>query len=427
MLLAPALAVAYYNGNPRAIRAAREWLDGWMDQWVRPSEQPGTPAFASKRRPDGSVLQRDWLPRGFGLISLFPALYDLTGDARYREATRYWTGGPSAGGFLEDSSELHLLVGLLDPARERDRLLRWARSADLRRVSVDDVGDVALRRLAESQLTGRAGPAEEALAACVAKLRREFAAYTWAEPISDRIWLPFAPLAAMAQGGLSHQRNQLWPQHHVSYEGLSDFAAWVREKSDTRLRIWLYSFAGHSERGALRMWRARSGRYLLRIGRDTDLDGAPDDAASKELQLRRFALVPFELPAGELVAVELSLHGEPDAEVALPDLALSDVQRTGRRLELVLHNIGSAAARDVSVAVTDAAGARVAERGVPLLEAPGDLVPRRQVVVFEPVEAKSELIVRVDPAGRVAELNEENNVVRAKMPARLPAPENRAP
>ena len=76
----------------------------------------------------------------------------------------------------------------------------------------------------------------------------------------------------MAQGGVAHQRNQLWPQHHVSYDGFSDVAAWVREKSDTRLRISLYSFATQAESGGVRLWRLAPGTYRIRLGVDEDLD-----------------------------------------------------------------------------------------------------------------------------------------------------------
>lgn len=408
ILLGPSLSVAYYNRNPRATRLARDWLDGWLDEFARAQpSQPG-PRFASKRAADGKVLERDWLPRGYGLLSLFPALDALTGDPRYRNATRYWTDGQ----FLEHMVDVHLLLGLIDSKRNRPALLHWSRTAGLDRVTGDDLGDLALRRYFETELTGSRQPAEEALAACIGKLRREELAYTWAEPNSDRIWLPFAPLAFMAQGGLSHQRSQLWPQHYVSYEGLTDFAAWVREKSETRLRIWLYSFASGPENGSLRLWRARSGRYALRMGEDSDEDGTPDDVRPTEVTLGRFAPIRVQLPPNRLIALELDLKGEPGADEPLPDLALSSARRADGRLEVMLHNLGAGPARAVAVRVSGSDGARLAERSVTLLEAPTDLVPRRLKLVFAPFPAGGGFTIEVDPAAKIPELNEANNALR---------------
>jgi hypothetical protein len=218
----------------------------------------------------------------------------------------------------------------------------------------------------------------------------------------------------MAQGGVSHQRNQLWPQHYVSYAGFTDLAAWVRERSDTRLRIWLYSFAPGEERGTLRLWRSAAGSFRLRLGPDSDLDGAPDSASdSRELRLRRLASFPITVPPARLVALELTLDGKPEADEPLPDLALSSARQDGHRLEVTLHNLGSAPARDIVVEVTDGAGTRFAQRKLPLLEAPTDLVPRRQALVFENLEAPGPLRIEADPAERIPELNEENNAVRS--------------
>ena len=93
------------------------------------------------------------------------------------------------------------------------------------------------------------------------------------------------------------ERNQLWPQHHVSYDGFSDVAAWVREKSDTRCGISLYSFATQAESGGVRLWRLAPGGHLrIRLGVDEDLDGSPD-ATDLEDTRRTGALRPRISPA----------------------------------------------------------------------------------------------------------------------------------
>jgi hypothetical protein len=412
ILLAPALSVAYYNGNRRATRAVSEWMDGWLDAYppAPPPDRGRRPLFANARRPDGSVTGHDWLPRAWGYISMFPALYSLTGEARYRDVARYWTGTYSSG-FLEGAAEIQYALELLPRDRYRDQLLRWSRAAPLELLSDDALGETARRRLLETEITGEVGPAIQALQAGVRNLRALQPAYTWAEPANDRIWLPSQPLAVMSQGGLSHQRNQLWPQHYVSYEGFSDLTAWVSEKSERKLRIWLYSFAPHAESGRMRLWRAQSGRYQLRIGPDSDRDGAPEGAERSELRLRRFSSVPLRLEPGRLFALDLELQGEPEPRQSLPDLALSLERGTGSRaLEVSVHNLGDATARDVVVRL-EAEGRSIAERRIAQIEAPADLRPRRKTVSFASIGAGTALELRVDPEGAIAEIDEENNAI----------------
>ena len=137
---------------------------------------------------------------------------------------------------------------MIDWQEWQKELVEWAETADLSRPGDDGMGHAARERLAKWEAAGDEKAAIEALEACVRKLRMTFEAHTWAEPINDRIWAPDHPLIVMAQGEMSHERNQTWPRHYVSYSGLTDFAAWVRKKSNTSLRVWVYSFAEQTGR-----------------------------------------------------------------------------------------------------------------------------------------------------------------------------------
>jgi hypothetical protein len=410
VLLAPALTVSNYNRNARAVAQVRSWADTWLDEFERAERKGGHPPglpFASRRAADGTVLEWDRLPRGWGFASIFPALYSLTGSERYRQAVRFWTDPPHPGAFLETMPELHLVVGLVDP-KDRSRLLGWSRKAELRRLSDDALGDAARRRVVEWELTGNESAAIAGLEAAIASLDLLGDAYTWAEPINDRIWLPFAPLSALALGGVAHQRNQLWPQHDVSYEDFSDIAAWVREHTGDRLRIWLYSFAPDTQRGSVRFWRLAPGRYRVRVGPDSDSDGIPDTGEERDLRLQRFSLLPVELAPGTRTALELRAVSVEPATSALSDLAVSEPRWNGTALGLTLHNLGNADALDALVRVVDAEGRTLTEQHVKRLEAPTDLSPRRQGLLFEVDPARAAAVL-ADPDQEIPELNETNN------------------
>ncbi|MGD8240965.1 MAG: hypothetical protein PVH68_20605, partial [Armatimonadota bacterium] len=411
----PALFVSFYSRHPRTVKFLREWADGWLELYERDMAQgleyPSRTLFDDTR-----VISRDYKVRGYGYVDLYPALYRMTGERRYQEAERFWTTLVSR--FMRGGHYMPALE-ILDWEKHRQDLVEWAREANLARVADDGMGTAARQRIVEWEATGEEPAAYEALEGCVRKLRLTFDAHTWAEPINDRIWLPDHPMIVMMQGEMSDERNQLYPRHYVSYEGFSDFAAWVREKSDERLRLWLYSFAERAEEGLIRVWRTPLGTYRVTIGPDADGDGAPDVGSGPgEETLHRFAGVPVPLPPRQLVAVEIELiERSPEDFWARPDLALTsgDAQWSEGRdaLTIVLHNVGNSPAENVLVRLTDGRGKTLAERTVPSIGAPLDLVPRRLSLRFEGLRGtigrRAPVGVQVDPENAVTELNEYNN------------------
>jgi len=270
------------------------------------------------------------------------------------------------------------------------------------------------------EVTGDEKPVYEALEACVRKMRLLYDAYTWGEPIDDRIWFPDHPLIMMTQGEISHERNQIWPRHYVSYLGLTDFAAWVREKSDTALRVWIYSFADKPESGHIRVWRAPLGRYRVKLGPDANADGKPDSGEERTMELHRSAAIPVVMPPRRLCALEISLV-EPSKENfwTRPDLAVS-LDSTGwdkaGALKVTVHNLGGGPARNVVVRAATTAGKEIASQTIASLEAPLDLNPRTATVTFAKAPAE-DVVVRVDPGATIAELNELNNSVVVLKPS----------
>jgi hypothetical protein len=354
-------------------------------------------------------------------MDLFPALFRLTGDKKYAEAWRLWKRPtfPQRG-----VGDMFAVVEIADRKETKDGIVAWSREAKLDCPGIDDLGHMARQRMFEWELTGDERPVYEALEACVRKMRLTFEAHTWGEPIDDRIWLPDHPLIVMAEGDMSHERNQMFPRHYVSYEGFADSAAWVREKSDEHLLIWLYSFSPRAEDGKVRVWRTPYGRYKVTMGGDADGDGQPDaGGVERSAELHQFAAIPVTLPPRKLFAIRIDLveRSKPRTESVRgkedffdrPDLAVSgeDVRLDDKAgdVTVTVHNVGNRAAKDFTVALLDGQGRRLAVQTVKELDAPLDLVPRRIAVRFAGASAARSVVV--DPENRVAEIVEENNQI----------------
>ena len=206
------------------------------------------------------------------------------------------------------------------------------------------------------------------------------------------------------------------PPLAVSWQGLdTDTAACVRAATPQALRVAAYNFAEKPRKIRMRIWELSPGQYRLRQGPvdgDEQFDGKP---ATRELALVRGSFVDLELPPRKVYVIELKqLQGRPRSEL-LPDLAVGDgdiyYDKATDRLKVVVHNIGAAAAKDVTVRFEDPAGNLLLQRTIARLDAPLDLKPKTVVVwmpqpLLHPVD---QIIVRIDPDGRIDEITRENN------------------
>jgi len=296
---------------------------------------------------------------------------------------------------------------LLDPEEHSAHLRAWAQRARRRldRIHRDDFGRLAYRAFQGWAHGGGEAVALEALAASLRGMRAlELLCAAW-EPKGDRVWLPAHVAAAMAFGGVPDQRNQLWPRHAVSYEGFSELAAWVRERSAERVAVDLYSFADGPETGRIRLWLAGAGTWELRTG----------EGAARRVDLSRGAAFAWTVPARSLQRLELRRVARDADWSERADLAPVVRRVGGSTIEVRVHNLGPGEARDVEVVLEDEGGAALARGRIARI--PG--VARGRVAHADlalPRAGGRAVRVRVDPTGAIAELDDGNDV--APLPAR---------
>jgi len=394
----PALYLAYYSHNPRAMKFVTDYADGWLAYWdgADPTKLPAA------TRLDGTIARYDHRARGFGFSSLFVGAWHLTGDERFRDAALHWIN-PAAAQFR--GGDAIATLDTVDVRKYAKQLAAWADRADLAHVTVDQFGYIARQRYAKYEAIGDEQAAYDALEASVRNIRLLFDAYSLGEPQNDRIWPPDMVASVMALGDSPDMRNQLFPRYYVSYEGLSDITGWVRRKTDTTLTVWLYSFAATAESGAMRVWRTPAGRYAVKV-----------DGAASEAELHRGAPIPIRIEPGKVVEVTVDMIAPMEADYwQRPDAAVSPREISwgaGGTLRAVIHNLGNTPLHDLHVAVVDADGKTLAEQVVASIEAPVDLVSRTVTVTFDGLPDGASRIV-LDPNAMIDELYEMNNTAPA--------------
>jgi len=410
------LQYADYNRSPEALRVVREWADTWL-RYQRPGQWATAVEVLSGKVVDA---ERDRpLYGGYRTqAAVFVWLYALTGDARYLGPLRhFYARGQTplpANVYLAD---VYALGGLDEfDAKALKPLLRDSPAAAL--LAADDPAP-----LVEATI-GR-GERYSATVACLADARRWPDMQTTAEPYTDRVFLDIIEHASQAYLGGFCKRNKFNPTLAASWEGFgTDYAALVLENRRDGLKAAVYNFRGAPMTGRMRVWALDHGRYGVTIGPDANsdfrIDGGAATGAGKgtvvqyTAELARAEAIAVTLAPRAVTIIEVKQTGRLDPLHTRADLALAarELERTSDSIRVVVHNLGSADAGEVVVAVLDAQGKEVARRSVGALAAPKDLAPKQAAFAFAlPRAAESGWRLVVDPDRRVPEIFEGNNEI----------------
>jgi hypothetical protein len=396
--------LADYNRSPRALSLATEWADTWL-QYQTPGEYATTVDVET-----GEVVNagEDEPLSGYAQKDLHLWLSEMTGDARFV--------APLTDALQTDSPH-RTVVG---------------EAADLYNLGVlDDFEDTRLTALAEqsnplrSYLDGDPEPLGEAILGTPEGswgrfLSSLYHVQRWPDMMdpgkqyTDRVWFRMmGPVARTYLGGVT-KRNDIYPGQAVTWEGFGeDYAAAVLVNRPDRLRALVYNFREEPMTGAMRVWRLRHGRYEVTVGPDADGDHAMDEATStRALELAKADRVPVELAPRSVTVMEAQQVEALDSIFTRADLAVAgrETAVNDGSVQAVLHNIGSAPAEDVVVAVLGPAGEQLGRAAVETIEAPLDLQPRRVPVTIEVEDLPDGWQVAVDPQNAIPEIYEGNNV-----------------
>ena len=397
----PALFVAWYNRNPAALGAVREYADSWLAH-----TQPGEGRFrrsfwgahpvhfeSDEHRPG-----RFWgLRNGINPQLLF--LYEQTGDDTYSAYLAYhWEHGQSPWEMPLNrhdhlnTSWYRLLKGrgvdvssadnfLLNPGHpvanpgEGDKYARADRPFALRYLvsgdeahMIEGVMDAYRYMLEEGKMVTEAG-----LQADRVSIKGQVA------------------LSEMFLGGVPDATRYLGYFHHaVSWEGCGDtIARFVTHHDERSLRVRLYSFEDEPHTIGMRVWRLQPGTYRVRTG---------GDIVHEDLPLERYSRIDLRVPPRREIEVEIKQVRAAEPAGPLPDLAISPFDlrydKATATLHVPVHNIGSADAGSFTVEISRN-GETLTTRAFEGLDAPLDLHPRIIAAVFDEVPANDNVYIEV--------------------------------
>jgi len=419
LMLHPAMFLMYYNRNPRATQVCSEYVRSWFEDFYALGKKwPGGVRFENH---EVQTKGRSALS-GYGFVYLVQAVYESTRDPKILQTLR-------DGGVIADEGTSGYALRLLEWFRQMGLFqrnpdyLRQAREVDLSGLGTTALSDSRYdwKYLAWA-VTGDKDYLAQAARRLAERMSVTLAMQTEAEQSADRVQLSKKLIDRMYLGGVAVQRNELWPRQAVSYEGLNgNFAALVLESSATSLRVLLYNFEDKPQTGRLRVWRLQNGTYRVRFGPDLNQDDKVDTATwEKTLPLRRYAPIELTLLPRRLHLIECRQTAKGDDLFKRADLAVAAEDATydaaTDALKFVVHNVGSATARNVAVEVRTRDGRPIKTFTIPELDAPLDLVPRRVAFTLTDVRAHGTVTILIDPEDKIPEICEENN--RASIAAR---------
>jgi hypothetical protein len=205
----------------------------------------------------------------------------------------------------------------------------------------------------------------------------------------------------------------------VTYRGFGrDFAAVVLRVDAARLKAALYSMAPDPKEASVLPWLLDLGaEYSLEVGPDRNQDGRMDQVAESRVftLAQRGQEIRVRFPARTTWIVDVRKTREvASPRVLLPDLALSpeDIRFVAeyQRVDVTVHNVGSAAARGARVLLYDG-DLQMGSQTIPNIDAPLNLDPKSVRVGFHfvPSRTRHTLKAVIDHDGRIKEINESNN------------------
>ena len=402
-----ALQAADYNRNPQALKILCEWADTWLmyskpGQWATDVEVlSGKVMGFQKDRP---------LYGGYRTqATTFTWLYGLTGEMRYLEPfLYYYRQGQAplpADEFMADVYSLGALGEM--ERRTLDKLAAY--NPTLALYLRGDPGPLVQATIGNPR-------SSDQQIATLYDARRWPDMYTTTHQFTDRIFPSLLEHASVAYLGGFCRRNKFNPTLAVSWEGFgTDYAALVLDNQPRRIKVLVYSFAQKPMKGKMRVWALEHGLYQLTAGPDSDGDHRMDKPErSESLELAKADKIDLTLAPKAVTVIEIKQTGALEPIFGRTDLAIAarQVSMKANTITGVAHNIGSADAADVVVAVIDSTGRKLASKSLGGLAAPMDLVPRKIPFTLE-LHSKPPSGCRLvlDPDQRVAEIYEGNNSV----------------
>jgi hypothetical protein len=202
-----------------------------------------------------------------------------------------------------------------------------------------------------------------------------------------------------------------------------DFAAAVLATDAQGFRLLFHSLAAETREIEIYPWHLEpASSYVLRFGPDENEDEMMDRVSREERfsfpQLGTPIRIRVEPRITWVVEVDQVERGRLTGLYPDPGLSADDISYDPRwgLLRARIHNVGSAAVRDVEVAAFDgdpkSGGRKIGVQRIPNIEAPNELEPKAVTVGFswKPTKKMHEIHILIDPEHKISgEITTLNN------------------
>ena len=240
-------------------------------------------------------------------------------------------------------------------------------------------------------------------------------------PWDDSPYISFGSIVTDRLGGWPIRRANQYPEHFVSWKfekpaSGEDVAVLVPEPSSSSIRIIAFNVGKDPVRGKVIGWDVEPGTWEVSEGIDSNGDDMPDtDIRKRTVVFERSGEIPLTFPPRKTVVILLKHKKKGVPYHKRPDLGIGrdDVTVRGSTVTVKVHSLGSVVTPSGNVSILDSSGSEIVRAEIPGMNAPVDLTGVScDVVLRLPSGAeRNGLSVVVDPDNDIIEITEVNNVV----------------
>jgi len=440
----PGRWLCWYNNNPTVTGLFSEWAKSWVEDAERIGKGkpegvvPAAVAFPSDEI--GGYADNWYHPNLYWdyynwesgatheLCDQLLATYDLTGNTRLlypvekglEMAQSYWANPvqDAKEGSRDWAAQVLHNTGIANYGGALGTLTRTTRFDDY----LKEHGTAYTRFL----LTGDKSHLLAALEDSINSTQYNFPLLTDEVKFTDRVAVRGADeLLAMYTG--AHMRGPEYASYAVTWSGTTrDFAALVLKATSNFMKVLVYSFEPAERTVRLRLWKLEPGTYRVRVGADRDGDGGFDLDASEQIVTidERGTAIDAKLAGRRQLLIEITQTEKGTSRPRhLADLALTEADvivqpaepRAGEEaaLRVTIHNIGSAPAQNVAVALIEN-NKRIDDQVLDSMAAPNDLERKigTATLTWNPnIPRTYRFTVTLDPEDTIKEITEVNNSI----------------
>jgi hypothetical protein len=235
----------------------------------------------------------------------------------------------------------------------------------------------------------------------------------------DRLNFPGEELQRSRMGGVANSRNAIYSGHAVTWRFPQDgdaeqIAILVPYATQRGLEVEFFNTKNEEVTAEMTGADVLGGTWRLTFGADTDGDGRIDRLSGSEtVVFGRNETVQIPIPPRRHAMIKMELIGDGEWLSERADLAIGrqDVVRSGNRLRVSVHNLGSKDTPPTTIALIGARGETVATAVVPPLGAANDLTPKivEVTLTVPPRTNLDECRLVVDPEKLLTEVSTKNN------------------